>query len=306
MTRDFYSNGKLLLSGEYVVLHGASALVLPLKTGQSLTVTDTGVEQDPLINWKSTIMGEPWFHAEIKLSRWELTNTNNQRIAVRLIRLLKEAGNMNELLFNPPVSYDIVSDTGFNPDWGFGSSAALVANIAHWAMVDPFELNFRTFGGSGADIAGAISTGPVIYRLIRQKPVFYRITFKPSFFGQLWIVYSGRKQDTAAAIRQFHLKSSVSQRKIRMIDDCTHEMIRALDLNSFINKMKEHETILEEILQRPSVARTFSDFNGAVKSLGAWGGDFILAASPNQEKQVKEYFEIRGFQPVYSLKEVAI
>jgi mevalonate kinase len=307
MTREYYSNGKLLLSGEYLVLYGASALVLPLKMGQVLNVTDTGVEQDPIIRWHSTIMGTPWFNAEIRLSRWEIANTTNQRIALKLIRLLKEAGSMNELLFNPPVSFDITSDTAFDMEWGFGSSAALVANIAQWAKVDPFELNFRTFGGSGADVAAAISSGPVVYRLIREKPVYYRIKFNPSFYDHLWIVYSGHKQDTSSSVRQFRLSPSISQRKIRMIDDCTQDIIRSDDLNTFINLIKEHEHILEEILQKPGIGMSFfGDFNGGVKSLGAWGGDFILAASPDSDTQVINYFETRGFQPVFSLKEIAI
>ena len=34
----FYSHGKLLLTGEYLVLDGALALAVPCKLGQSLTV----------------------------------------------------------------------------------------------------------------------------------------------------------------------------------------------------------------------------------------------------------------------------
>ena len=34
----FYSHGKFLLTGEYLVLKGALALALPLKLGQSMTV----------------------------------------------------------------------------------------------------------------------------------------------------------------------------------------------------------------------------------------------------------------------------
>ena len=34
----FKSNGKFLLTGEYLVLKGATALALPLKKGQSLDV----------------------------------------------------------------------------------------------------------------------------------------------------------------------------------------------------------------------------------------------------------------------------
>ena len=33
-TQTFYSNGKLLITGEYVVLDGAKALALPTKFGQ--------------------------------------------------------------------------------------------------------------------------------------------------------------------------------------------------------------------------------------------------------------------------------
>ena len=34
----FYSNGKLLLTGEYLVLNGAVALAIPTKFGQTLTI----------------------------------------------------------------------------------------------------------------------------------------------------------------------------------------------------------------------------------------------------------------------------
>ena len=38
MEKTFYSNGKLLITGEYLVLDGAKALALPTKYGQYLTV----------------------------------------------------------------------------------------------------------------------------------------------------------------------------------------------------------------------------------------------------------------------------
>ena len=37
-TKVFYSHGKLLLTGEYVVLDGAKALAIPTNKGQYLTV----------------------------------------------------------------------------------------------------------------------------------------------------------------------------------------------------------------------------------------------------------------------------
>ena len=38
MKKEFYSNGKLLITGEYLVLDGAKAFALPTKFGQNLIV----------------------------------------------------------------------------------------------------------------------------------------------------------------------------------------------------------------------------------------------------------------------------
>ncbi len=48
--QNFYSRGKLLLTGEYVVLDGALALALPTKFGQSLKVQPIDSQN---IFWKS-------------------------------------------------------------------------------------------------------------------------------------------------------------------------------------------------------------------------------------------------------------
>ena len=45
-----YSHGKLLLTGEYVVLDGAQSLAIPTSYGQSLTVKP--IDESKLI-WKS-------------------------------------------------------------------------------------------------------------------------------------------------------------------------------------------------------------------------------------------------------------
>ena len=50
MQTTFYSNGKLFISGEYLVLDGADAFALPTKFGQNLVV-EPGENQN--IEWKS-------------------------------------------------------------------------------------------------------------------------------------------------------------------------------------------------------------------------------------------------------------
>ena len=57
----YYSNGKLLLTGEYVVLDGATALAVPTKFGQDLIIKSI---QEPELIWGSfTNTGECWFEA---------------------------------------------------------------------------------------------------------------------------------------------------------------------------------------------------------------------------------------------------
>lgn len=61
MTQTFYSNGKLLITGEYVVLDGAKALALPTKFGQNLIVSEG---KGNVINWKSFDNdGSVWFES---------------------------------------------------------------------------------------------------------------------------------------------------------------------------------------------------------------------------------------------------
>ena len=59
--KSFYSNGKLLLTGEYVVLDGALSLAVPTPRGQSMSVrkTDSGK-----LRWKSRDeKGKIWFES---------------------------------------------------------------------------------------------------------------------------------------------------------------------------------------------------------------------------------------------------
>jgi len=44
-------------------------------------------------------------------------------------------------------------------------------------------------------------------------------------------------------------------------------------------------------------ASLFSDFPGSIKSLGAWGGDFVLAASASP---AENYFKTRGYTTYFA------
>ena len=72
----FHSHGKLLISGEYVVLDGATALALPTRFGQSIEVQKI---ETPVIQWKSLDhKGDIWFQDE-----YEIANLGNSEVPLK-------------------------------------------------------------------------------------------------------------------------------------------------------------------------------------------------------------------------------
>lgn len=68
--------------------------------------------------------------------------------------------------------------------------------------------------------------------------------------------------------------------------------------------VEEHETVMSGILKLPTVkALVFPDFIGTVKSLGAWGGDFILAAA---NENPETYFKSKGFDVIIPYKDMIL
>ena len=58
---------------------------------------------------------------------------------------------------------------------------------------------------------------------------------------------------------------------------------------------KVMQFVLQE--ERVQTAR-FQKFNGVVKSLGAWGGDFVLAGSDMPPAEMHQWFKKQGYETV--------
>ena len=97
MTR-YYSHGKLLISGEYLILEGAIGLAVPTLQGQDLVVeeTDTG-----RLQWESVDENEKtWFTAEFDLEDFELlSHSGDASVGEQLQRILRTARKMNSRFF---------------------------------------------------------------------------------------------------------------------------------------------------------------------------------------------------------------
>ena len=61
---------------------------------------------------------------------------------------------------------------------------------------------------------------------------------------------------------------------------------------------------MSDVLEMQTVKeRFFPDFKGVIKSLGAWGGDFVMVIS---KENPTAYFEEKGFKTILSYSEMIL
>ena len=318
----FQAHGKFLLTGEYLVLKGALALAIPLKLGQTLSVETC---QGASLQWDAHQPDGPWFSVTLNPENLEIINSDDQPKAEKLTQILKAIKQLNPTAFKDGLHFETRLD--FNPNWGLGSSSSLIANLARWANVNPYELLKLTFGGSGYDIACATAEGPIYYQLSTSEPALRQaqgpkvvepvetptptaepIDFNPPFADHLFFIYQGQKQSSSKEIKAFLEKTNPIdlQNDINAVSEISHAVPKCHSLDEFAMLMQCHERIIARCIGQEPVQKRFPDFEGILKSLGAWGGDFILAATEWPESQVKEYFKGKGLDVVFGYKEMLI
>ena len=324
----YQAHGKFLLTGEYLVLKGALALALPLKLGQSLEVSlaDTDTHR---LHWIAQQPDKPWFSVLFDTDTLEPITTDDAAKAEKLANILKSIRQLK-----PTAFYDsdmrFRTHLDFNPEWGLGSSSTLIANLARWADVNPYELLKLTFGGSGYDISCATAEGPIFYQLtmsesaLRQaqgpqqfkvvepvetpNPLVEPIDFNPHFAEHLFFIYQGQKQSSSKEIKAFLAKANPIdlQKDIEAVSDISRSVPKCQNLDEFGLLMQCHERIIARCIGQEPVQKRFPDFEGVLKSLGAWGGDFIMAATHWDKEQVKAYFKWKGLNVVFGYKELVL
>ena len=304
MKKEFYSNGKLLITGEYVVLDGAKALALPTKFGQNLIIEEA---HNDLIYWTSYDSdGSIWFEDTISFSsiinKEQFDETKNIRNT--LIEILHEGYNLNSDFITNSKGYKIATALTFPKFWGLGTSSTLINNIAQWLKIDAFKLLKNSFGGSGYDIACAQNNTPILYQLIDKKPVIKNIIFNPNFTKNIYFVYLNKKQNSKNAIASYYKKQAAITETIKKIDVLTSIICDTENVHAFAEALKQHEVELSKILELQTVQEfLFNDFDGVVKSLGAWGGDFVMAVC---KENPRAYFNKKGFEIVIPYNEMIL
>lgn len=293
----FFANGKLLLTGEYYVLENALALALPSRLGQHLTVENRPISP-PTLQWDSYDKdGKSWLSITFRLPTLEIIKSTNVEKAIFLQKILLQAQQQNPIFLQNKQSYQVNTKLDFPLLWGLGSSSTLIANIAAWANVNPFTLAFKTIGGSGYDIACANYKQPILYQKNGQQPLVKMAAFSPIFQDQLYFVYLGKKQNSRTGIKHFYNNTTQHTLVVQRLDELTKAILVCTDLATFCDLLTEHEEIIQQAIQLPRAAALyFADYWGTVKSLGAWGGDFVLATSTKTKEETQQYFLNKGFE----------
>lgn len=302
----FYGHGKLLLTGEYFVLDGAKAVALPTKLGQRMHVRYRP-SNEPKLFWKSyDNKNKCWFETSYELWHFDFISEKTEEGLI-LQTILREARKQNIHFLREENDVYVETVLEFPLNWGLGSSSTLIYNIAQWAYISPFALHQHAFGGSGYDIACAQSMGPISYQLNAKRPHWETIEFNPVFKENLYFIYLSQKQNTRDAIRRYRDLVSVDDRTVANLTRISEDIQGCLCIEEFEDLIVEHENIISSALDLPRVKEEkFSDYFGEVKSLGAWGGDFILATSKRGVEETKKYFTNKGHETVFTFDELIL
>lgn len=299
----FYSNGKLLITGEYVVLEGALSLALPTKFGQTLQVESL---DNQIIVWESfDEKGHTWFEDTISFNEISLGLQNGRDdISNRIIEIIKAAQSLNPVFLSTTKGVKISTHLTFPRNWGLGTSSTLINNVAQWAQVNAYKLLENTFGGSGYDIACAQHNFPLTYQLKNGLPHVNKTAFNPTFKNNLYFVYLNKKQNSRDGIASFKANKGSIDIAISEISDITNKIIQSKTLLDFDTLITQHEAIISKIIkQQPIKELLFKDYYGSIKSLGAWGGDFILVTA---ELNPSDYFKNKGYPTIIPYKEMVL
>lgn len=304
--KEFYSNGKLLITGEYAVLDGAKALAIPTKFGQSLKIK---ASEEKNIRWKAFDENNKlWFTANYAIENDEIQLiSNKEEVSEKLLQILNAAHRLNPAVFSEEkMGFEVKTQLNFNRNWGLGTSSTLINNIADWFKIDAYKLLETTFGGSGYDLAAAQNDTPVTYQITANGPSVLKADFYPEFSENIFFIYLNQKKNSRDAIAHYKALPKANKSGLtEKISSLTEQFITCDSLSEFELLINIHETLLSKVLKIPKVKQErFPDFPGAIKSLGGWGGDFVMVTGEKQ--QVSEYFSSKNLKTILAFEEMVL
>jgi mevalonate kinase len=269
----FWSSGKLLLCGEYWVLHGATALAVPTQLGQRLTYTPN----DQPLQWSAwDRQGAPWLDAPA---------AEDPHVS----QLLRAAASLGGQV---PTTGSVRTELEFDRSWGWGSSSSLTDLVAQWTGVSALDLHFATSQGSGFDVACARATSALTYRKTGPAQAEWSaVTAAHWPVEHFALVYLGQKQDSQKEVRRNRREPLPAE--MDAISALSRELAEARAASRWAELIEEAEARTAAWTGLPRVQERFRGVRATLKSLGAWGGDFALAVA--EDPSAFAYFAEHGY-----------
>ena len=109
-------------------------------------------------------------------------------------------------------------------------------------------------------------------------------------------MYLNQKQNSRKGIQRYkELRGNLND-EIIQINKLTEQFLKCKNLAEFEVLIEAHEALVSKVIRlSPVKEKLFDDYYGAVKSLGAWGGDFVLATG---DHNTEAYFKKKGYHTV--------
>ena len=301
----FYASGKLLLSSEYFILDGAEGLAIPTVYGQRMEVTNLPSVTNTLY-WKAFSSTKSlWL--DLVFDKRTLQSTTDSKEAQMLSLILKKIHEQQPDFLLSDSDVEVATHLEFPNAWGLGSSSTLLACLAQWINIDWYTLLKATIGGSGYDVACGLVKTPVLYSIEAGRPVVKSVVFQPKFSEQLYFAYLGKKQLSSHGIQHYKEKAQDKAAIALQLTAITTAMLNCTTLSAFETLLEEHELIISNALGMQRVQQSmFPDYWGKVKSLGAWGGDFVLLTNSRTEKELRDYLQQKNIDVVFSFSELIL
>lgn len=296
---EIFSPGKLMLTSEYFAMDGALVLAVPTRLGQEFSFEEKQDEQS-LVVWEAFHQGRLWLKAVISYQSWQILETNIPSGAEFILKTLKNVQALSSIKFKHNFTYHLKTNLQFPADYGLGSSSTLMNNLAEWAEIDPFYLNKISLGGSGYDIAVAKEKSAVLYQSVPEIK-YEKVNFDPPFKNELLFIHLNQKQDSREGI-SFYRSKNKSQKHVDEFSDLTRNILLCDELENFSRLMLIHEQKISDFLEIPTVKELyFKDCPVFVKSLGAWGGDFVMSSKFDG---FRDYFWGKGFTAIFDYSDL--
>ena len=268
---------------------------MPTSFGQHLSVeSHQGPEH---VLWEALDHeNRQWFTAGFD-HEGRVLHCSSADMAEKLQGFLAPVRNSNA--WNAPVRVQTKVD--FPRLWGLGTSSTLCALLAQWAEID--ALSYRKLhGGSGYDLACAQASGAISYALVDGEPEVLPVQL-PEVLQSVVFVYRGAKQQTDSSLKLVGRKP-FSAAQCEEITQLSEGFLQANSLNELESIIEQHELLIANHLGlERAIEGPFKGIRGQVKSLGGWGGDFVMLTRFEENRQ---WLEANGFNAIIPFETMAL